>query len=168
MFYITIKVFSKNLAKFTGKYLCQSLFLNKVAVSKPITSLKRTPAKMFSWEFDEGIRIKVFLKTVIWGHLYFSSFFASVHQNFQRKIKKLADINVMLLNHLFTSKNSFKLLFALRQIAYFHLISSCEKFVERRSFRRFSRKPCLPTKFPHQKIRWNYAILCSVGILINE
>ena len=31
----------RNLAKFTGKYLCQSLFLNKVAGLRPATLLKK-------------------------------------------------------------------------------------------------------------------------------
>ena len=31
----------KNFAKFTGKHLCQSLFLNKVADHRPATLLKR-------------------------------------------------------------------------------------------------------------------------------
>ena len=33
----------KNVTKFIGKHLCQSLFFNKVAVSKPATLLKRDP-----------------------------------------------------------------------------------------------------------------------------
>ena len=44
------------------------------------------------------------------------------------------------------------------------------KFAERRSFRKVSgnlpktmRKLCLSTKFPHQKIGWNYGILHRVG-----
>ena len=31
----------RNFAKFTGKHLCQSLFLNKVASLRPATFLKR-------------------------------------------------------------------------------------------------------------------------------
>ena len=57
---------------------------------------------------------------------------------------------------------------ALSNILKFHLISWCGNFVKRHSFRRvlgdspeIMRKLCLSTKFPHQKIRWNYGILCS-------
>ena len=35
------KVVLKNLAKFTGKHLCQSLFFNKVPVLRPATSFKK-------------------------------------------------------------------------------------------------------------------------------
>ena len=35
------KGFLKNFAKFTGKHLCQSLFLNKVADLRPVTLLKK-------------------------------------------------------------------------------------------------------------------------------
>ena len=31
----------KNIAKFTGKHLCQNLFLNKIAGLRPATSLKK-------------------------------------------------------------------------------------------------------------------------------
>ena len=44
-------------------------------------------------------------------------------------------------------------------------------FVESHSFRIVSgnstetmRKVCLSTKFPHQEIRWNYGIFCSVNV----
>ena len=41
-----------NFAKFTGKYLCQSLFLNKVADLRPPALLKNeTLAQVFSCEF---------------------------------------------------------------------------------------------------------------------
>ena len=43
----------KNIAKFTGKHLCQSLFFNKVAV-RPVALLKKeTPAHVFSCKFCE-------------------------------------------------------------------------------------------------------------------
>ena len=67
-----------------------------------------------------------------------------------------------------TLLNISYLLETLRKIPWFHLISWCEKFMERHSFRIISgdspktmRKLCLSTKFPHQEIRWNYGILCS-------
>ena len=42
----------RNFAKFTGKYLCQSLFLNKVAGLRPaILFKKETLAQVFSCEF---------------------------------------------------------------------------------------------------------------------
>ena len=34
------KVVLRNIAKFTGKHLCQSLFFNNVAGLRPVTSLK--------------------------------------------------------------------------------------------------------------------------------
>ena len=40
MFYI-IKGVLRNLAKFTGKHMCQGLFLNKVAGLRPATLLKK-------------------------------------------------------------------------------------------------------------------------------
>ena len=42
-----------NLAKFTGKRLCQRLFFNKVAGLRPSTLLKRRLAQVFSCEFCE-------------------------------------------------------------------------------------------------------------------
>ena len=43
----------RNFAKFTGKNLYQSFFINKVAVLTPVTLLKKTPAHVFSCEFCE-------------------------------------------------------------------------------------------------------------------
>ena len=61
------------------------------------------------------------------------------------------------------------------KIPKFHLISWCGNFVERLSFRRVSgespktlRKLCLSTKFPHQLIRWNFGILCSVTWMLSN
>ena len=55
----------------------------------------------------------------------------------------------------------------LRKIPSFYLISWCRNFVERHSFRIVSpktmRKLCLSTKFPHQKIRWNYGLFAVLG-----
>ena len=46
------KGFLRILAKLTGKYLCQSLFLNKVAGLRPVTLLKKeTLAEVFSCDF---------------------------------------------------------------------------------------------------------------------
>ena len=47
------KVFLKNFFKFTGKHLCQSLFLNKVEGLKTATLLKKRQAQVFSCEFCE-------------------------------------------------------------------------------------------------------------------
>ena len=41
----------RNFAKFTGKYLCQSLFFNKGAGLRPATLLKKTMVQVFSREF---------------------------------------------------------------------------------------------------------------------
>ena len=63
---------------------------------------------------------------------------------------------------------SFSSSCTLRKIPQFHLISGCESFVGRYSFRIVSgkspktmQKIRLSTKFSHQKIRWNYGIFCS-------
>ena len=47
------KVLLKNFLKFTGKHLCQSLFLNKVEGLKTATLLKKRQAQVFSCEFCE-------------------------------------------------------------------------------------------------------------------
>ena len=58
---------------------------------------------------------------------------------------------------------------SLRKLLWFHLISWYGKFVETRNFRRVSkespetvRKLSISTKFPHQKIRWNFGLLRNV------
>ena len=43
----------RNFAKFTGKHLCESLFLNKVAGLRPATLLKETLAQVFFYKFCE-------------------------------------------------------------------------------------------------------------------
>ena len=44
------KAVLRNFAKFTGKHLCQSLFLKKVAILRPATFLKRDPGTgVFLW-----------------------------------------------------------------------------------------------------------------------
>ena len=43
----------RNFTKFTGKYLCQSLFFNKVAGLRPATLLKRESGAGVSCEFCE-------------------------------------------------------------------------------------------------------------------
>ena len=46
----------RNFTKFTGKHLCQSLFLNKFAVLKPAHFIKKeTIAQVFSSEFCEPL-----------------------------------------------------------------------------------------------------------------
>ena len=46
----------RNFAKFTGKQLCRSFFLNKVAGLRPATLLKKTLAQVFSCEFCENFK----------------------------------------------------------------------------------------------------------------
>ena len=54
----------KNLAKFTGKHLCQSLFFNKVAGLRPATSLKkRLWHTCFSVNFAKFLRTLFFYRT---------------------------------------------------------------------------------------------------------
>ena len=55
------KVGLRNFAKFTGKQLCQSFFLNKVAGLK-----KETLAQVFSWEFCEISKNTFFTEHLWW------------------------------------------------------------------------------------------------------
>ena len=41
----------RNFAKFSGKYLCQSLFFHKITGLRPATLLKKTLAQVFSCDF---------------------------------------------------------------------------------------------------------------------
>ena len=51
------KLFLKNLQKFTGKHLCQSLFLSKAATLRPATLLKKKPWHgCFSANFAKVLR----------------------------------------------------------------------------------------------------------------
>ena len=55
----------KDFAKFVGKHLCLSLFINKVAGLKPATLFKKeTLARVFSCEFSE-----IFKNTFLTEHL---------------------------------------------------------------------------------------------------
>ena len=53
----------RNFAKFTGKYLCQSLIFNKVAGLRPATLLKKRLAQVFSCEFCEIFKNNFFYGT---------------------------------------------------------------------------------------------------------
>ena len=53
----------KNFSKFTGKYLCQSRFFNKVVVVGIATLLKETPTQVFSCEFWEIFKNTFFYRT---------------------------------------------------------------------------------------------------------
>ena len=56
----------RNLTKFTGKHLCQSLFFNKVAGMRPATLLKKeTLAQVFSCEFCEISKNTLFYRTYL-------------------------------------------------------------------------------------------------------
>ena len=56
------QVFLKILQRFTGEYLCQSLFFDKVAGLRPGTLLKKeTLAQLFSCEFREICKNTFFL-----------------------------------------------------------------------------------------------------------
>ena len=63
-----------------------------------------------------------------------------------------------------TTVTSLTLYPELRKILKFHLISSCRSFVETRKFdlAKIPLKMGISTILPHQEIRWNYGILCSV------
>ena len=54
----------RNFAKFTGKYICQRLFFNKVAALRPATLLKKESlAQMFSCKFCEISKNTFFHRT---------------------------------------------------------------------------------------------------------
>ena len=53
----------ENLAKFTGKHLCQSLFFNKVAVQACKSIKKETLAQVFSCEFCQIFKNRLFTET---------------------------------------------------------------------------------------------------------
>ena len=56
----------KNLAKFTGQHLCQSLFFSKVAGINHATLLKQTLAQMFSCEFCRIFNNTFFIEHLRW------------------------------------------------------------------------------------------------------
>ena len=61
----------KNFTKFTGKHLCQSLFLNKVAGLRPVTLFKKTLAQVFSCEFCEIFKTPFLIEYLWWLLLLF-------------------------------------------------------------------------------------------------
>ena len=69
------KVFLQISQKFTGKHLCQSLFLNKVAGVRPATLLKkRLWHRYFPVNFAKLLRTPFFIEhlwwlLVVWGYL---------------------------------------------------------------------------------------------------
>ena len=69
----SVKKVLKNFEKFTGKYLCQSLFFNKVAELRPATSLKRRLwNRCFPVNFVKTLRILFFTEHRWW--LFLSDF----------------------------------------------------------------------------------------------
>ena len=56
----------KNLAKFTGKHQCQSLFFNKVTGLRPATLKKETLVHVFSCEFFEVLKNTFFTECLLW------------------------------------------------------------------------------------------------------
>ena len=53
----------KSFAKFTGKHLCWSVFLNKVSGLRPATLLKEILTQVFSYEFCKIFQKHLFYKT---------------------------------------------------------------------------------------------------------
>ena len=61
------KVVSRNFAKFTGKYLCQSFFLHKVVGLRPATLLKKRPwHRWFPVNFVKFLRTPFFKEDFWW------------------------------------------------------------------------------------------------------
>ena len=50
----------RNFSKFTGKYLCHSLFSNKVVGLRPATLIKKRP-----WHRDFPVNFAKFLRTIL-------------------------------------------------------------------------------------------------------
>ena len=69
-------VFWKYFAKFTGKHLCQGIFLNKVAGLTPITLLKKTLwHRCFPVNFENFIRKLFFTQHLRWLLLFEEQYF---------------------------------------------------------------------------------------------
>ena len=65
----------RNFAKFTGKLLCQSLFINKVVGLKPATLLKkRLWHRCFPVNFAKFLRTPFFTEDLWWLLLDFKAF----------------------------------------------------------------------------------------------
>ena len=57
----------RNFAKFTGKHLCQGLFLNKVADLRPATLLKkRLWHRRFTVNFAKFLKTPFFIEHLLW------------------------------------------------------------------------------------------------------
>ena len=68
----------RNLAQFTGKHLCQSLFFNKVAGLSPATLLKKNLChRCFPVNFAKILRTPFFIE-----YLWTTASFASIARNF--------------------------------------------------------------------------------------
>ena len=63
----------KNLTKFTGKHLCQSVFFNKFASLRPVTL-----AQVFSCEFCDIFKNTFFIKHFRWLLLYHQNCFVAI------------------------------------------------------------------------------------------
>ena len=103
----------KNSTKFTGRHLCQSLFLNNVAGIRPATLLKKRPCRWcFPMNFVKFFRIIAFLEH-LWQLLLY--LYISVKSNMeatQQYVKFVWNyvINVVMVSSLLTL-NKFQTLF---------------------------------------------------------
>ena len=77
----------KNFTKFTGKHLCQSLFLNKVAGLRPATLLKkRLWHRCFPVNFAKFLRTPFLQNTSGRLLLYVSQYFFSIRTLWEREV----------------------------------------------------------------------------------
>ena len=81
----------RNLAKFTGKQLCQSLFFNKADGLKPGTILKKTLAHVYFSEFLQHFYNRLIKRTstngCVWKLAIFH-FFVGFHDKWRKDITK--------------------------------------------------------------------------------
>ena len=88
----------RNIAKFTGKYLCQSLFFNKVAGLRPVTLLKkRLWHRYFPVNFAKFLRTSFLQNTS--GRLLLTRNEISCKHPFENKITLFATIKIKRVSH---------------------------------------------------------------------
>ena len=105
------KGFLRNFGKFTGKHLCHSLFLSKVAGLKPATLLKkRLWHSCFAVNFAKFLRTPFFTEYLWWLLLYVSTHVSTLRQNVSCvKFMKSIELDIkfavsLILKALLTSK----------------------------------------------------------------
>ena len=92
----------KNFAKFTGKHLCWSLFLDKVATWRPATLLRnRLQRRYFPVNFAEHLRILFYRTLPVAASIYSKKFLFSVFSKHSRWVAKFRPTKVVILFRVF-------------------------------------------------------------------